>query len=288
MTVFITLTTTGIDTGPTFNLYSDVDGFTSAFETGVLKMDLIIGYASSLVPDGTTIIRVMSEGICTNYVDIPVALTTTTTTTIANPANSILTFSSYEAGIFEFTLSNPIYSTNVVIVGAEVSGSINVDCSTGDSVDNIDFTNPVTIAAGNGSGTSLGLTPFGCETLSVSKVNSIDVSGYGLLVDTDIITIDGTLVTIAIDNSCVAPYVCTPGKAISVKYGNSSGTLCISTFVTVYIQLSESFGPGVTIYTDSGLTTPLTAYSYISETGEIFNINSITGIVGSTTGTSCF
>jgi len=287
MTVLITLTTAGTDTGP-FNLYSDVDGFTSAFEVGVAKVDLLAGYVSALVPNGTTVIRVLSNGACQNYIDIQLILTTTTTTTIANPAESILTFSSYQKGVFEFTLSNPIYSTSVVVVGAEVSGSVTVDCSTPDSTDTIDFTNPVNILAGTGSGTSTGLTPFGCETLSVSKVNSIDVNGYGVLVDTDTITIDGTVVTIAIDNSCITPYTCTPGQAISVKYGNSSGALCASIFVTVYIQLSESFGPGVTIYTDSGLTTPLTGYSFISETGEIFNINSITGIVGSTTGTSCF
>jgi len=287
MTVLITLTTAGADTGP-FNLYSDVDSFASAFEVGVAKSSLVAGYTSALVPDGTTVIRVLSNGDCQNFIDIQLILTTTTTTTIANPAESILTFDSYEAGEFRFTLSNPIYSTDVVVIGAEVSGSITVDCATLDSTDNINFTNPVNILAGTGSGTSTGLTPFGCETLSVSKVNSINVDGYGVLVNADTITIDGTLVTIAIDNSCVAPYICTPGKAINVKYGNSSGALCTSIFVTVYIQLSESFAPGVTIYTDSGLTTPLTTYSFISETGEIFNINSITGIVGSTTGTSCF
>lgn len=81
MTVLITLTTAGSDSGP-FNLYSDVDGFTSAFEVGVAKIDLLAGYSSSLVPDPTTIIRVMSSNfLCTNYIDLELYPVTTTTTT---------------------------------------------------------------------------------------------------------------------------------------------------------------------------------------------------------------
>lgn len=81
MTVLITLTMAGTDTGP-FNLYSDLDGYTSAFETGVSKASLLAGYSSALVPDYTTTIRVISDGACLNYIDIVLESTTTTTTTI--------------------------------------------------------------------------------------------------------------------------------------------------------------------------------------------------------------
>jgi hypothetical protein len=80
MTALITLTTAGADSGP-FNLYSNLDGFTVAFETAVAKVDLLAGYASSIVPDYTTTIRVLSTGTCTNYVDIILDEITTTTTT---------------------------------------------------------------------------------------------------------------------------------------------------------------------------------------------------------------
>lgn len=81
MTVYIILTTAGSDTGP-FNLYSDVDGYTSAFETGVSKASLLAGYTTILAPNGTTIVRVMSDSTyCTNYVDLPVTSCNTTTTT---------------------------------------------------------------------------------------------------------------------------------------------------------------------------------------------------------------
>jgi hypothetical protein len=84
MTVLITLTIAGTDSGP-FDLYSNLDGFTSAFETGVSKSALLAGYSSSLVPDYTTTIRVKSNGVCLNYVDILVESTTTTTTTTESP-----------------------------------------------------------------------------------------------------------------------------------------------------------------------------------------------------------
>lgn len=81
MTVYVTLTTAGADTGP-FNLYSDVDGYISAFETGVSKASLLAGYTSLVAPDGTTIVRVRSaSALCTNYVDLSLTPCTTTTTT---------------------------------------------------------------------------------------------------------------------------------------------------------------------------------------------------------------
>lgn len=84
----ITLTTAGADTGP-FNLYSDIDGFVTPFETGVGKAALQAGYLSTLVPDGTTIVRVKSVSLfCTNYINLTLPTTTTTTTssTTAPPA----------------------------------------------------------------------------------------------------------------------------------------------------------------------------------------------------------
>lgn len=79
MTVLITLTIAGSDTGP-FDLYSDVDGFVVPFENNVPKASLVSGYTSTLVPGGATIIRVKSDSICTNYIDLIIGATTTTTT----------------------------------------------------------------------------------------------------------------------------------------------------------------------------------------------------------------
>ena len=80
MTVYIILTIAGTDSGP-YDLYSDLDGYTSAFESLVDKTTLLGGYISALVPDYTNTIRIKSNNsLCTNYIDINIYTTTTTTT----------------------------------------------------------------------------------------------------------------------------------------------------------------------------------------------------------------
>lgn len=71
MNILITITSTGVDTGP-FNLYSNVDGFISAFGVGISKAALLAGY-STIVPDDTTVVRIMSNGVCKNYIDVIVS-----------------------------------------------------------------------------------------------------------------------------------------------------------------------------------------------------------------------
>jgi hypothetical protein len=96
MTVLITLTTAGTDTGP-FDLYSNLDGYVSAFETGVSKAALVAGYSSALVPNGTTTIRIKSTGTCVNYIDVTVVTTTTTTSSTTSTSSTTTTTSSTAA-----------------------------------------------------------------------------------------------------------------------------------------------------------------------------------------------
>ena len=90
MNVLITLTTAGIDTGP-FNLYSNTDSYVTAFETNIAKSLLVAGYTSTVVPAGTTYVRVKSTGLCTNYIDIYVTGSGTTTTTTTAPVGPTTT-----------------------------------------------------------------------------------------------------------------------------------------------------------------------------------------------------
>lgn len=94
ISVLITLTTAGAGTGP-FDLYSDVDGYTTPFETNVSKAALEAGYYSGVVPDAATIIRVTSLSVdCPNYVDLvvpPLTTTTTSTTTSTTTAGPTTT-----------------------------------------------------------------------------------------------------------------------------------------------------------------------------------------------------
>ena len=93
MTVLITLNIpVGGDAGP-FNLYSDTDGYTLPFATGISAAALQAGYLATNVPPGTTIIRVLSTGVCTNYIDITINLVTTTTTTSTSSTTTTTTYS---------------------------------------------------------------------------------------------------------------------------------------------------------------------------------------------------
>lgn len=59
----------GIDAGP-FNIFSQVNGFTEAFETDITPVQLLIGFISYNAPVGTTIIRVVSTSEdCNEYVE---------------------------------------------------------------------------------------------------------------------------------------------------------------------------------------------------------------------------
>ena len=104
MTVLITLTTIGTDCS-LFDIYSDVDGFLSAFETDVPKASLSAGFSSANVPDGTTIIRVKAKGVCTNYKDINLSAMTTTTTTTIIPITTTTTTTLPAIGCSEFASS---------------------------------------------------------------------------------------------------------------------------------------------------------------------------------------
>jgi len=93
MTVLVTLTLAGTDVGP-FNLYSNVDGYTTALATGVSRTALVAGYNLLNVPDNASVIRVQSTGTCTNYLDILLsgATTTTTSSTSTSTTTSTTTF----------------------------------------------------------------------------------------------------------------------------------------------------------------------------------------------------
>lgn len=109
MNVLITLTTAGADTGP-FNLYSNVDNYTTAFDTNISRGILVAGYTSTVVPPGTTAIRVKSAGVCANYVDITLTVPSTTTTT-TTAASTTTTTTAAPATTTTTTTAAPVVTT---------------------------------------------------------------------------------------------------------------------------------------------------------------------------------
>ena len=120
MTVLITLTLAGSDTGP-FDIYSNSDGYTTPIATGVSKAALEAGYSLAGVPDDAAVIRAQSTGTCTNYLDMylsggtttttsSTSSTTTTTTTLAacltGDTSAVASCSGGESALFTVTAGN--------------------------------------------------------------------------------------------------------------------------------------------------------------------------------------
>lgn len=132
-TVEITIAAAGTDTGP-FNLFSDADSYTTAFETGVLKADLLSGYISSTVPDTATVVRVKSTGNCTNYVDMtitePEPPVDPITFTVNNPTQFVYPITAGNgsaSGTIKNNSGSTIYIYSNFNSGGQSSGTINGD-----------------------------------------------------------------------------------------------------------------------------------------------------------------
>jgi hypothetical protein len=82
---------------------------------------------------------------------------------------------------------------------------------------------------------------------------------------------------------------CATSIAYDVRYESNLALICSETPFTVYIINTGTFNTGATVYTDAALTIPLSGNIYISEviSGTIWNIDSSTGLIGSSTGTIC-
>ena len=80
---------------------------------------------------------------------------------------------------------------------------------------------------------------------------------------------------------------CSSGIAGSYILGNSTGTICAGASQTLYTN--GSFAPAKILYSDPGLTTPVTGFSFVvnSADNHIYNLNSSTGVIGSDTGLTC-
>lgn len=139
MIVFLTLTTAGSDTGP-FDLYSDLDGFITPFETGVDKATLEAGY-STTVPDGASIVRITSAGDCVNSVDITLrladcnlegyvqAITTTTTSTTVAPTYCV-SWTAANEGNIKMSTEGYIDFT-AILAGRTIVGGLSAGTITG-------------------------------------------------------------------------------------------------------------------------------------------------------------
>lgn len=241
MTLLITLSTAGGDTGP-FNLYSDVNGFTSAFEVGVAKIDLLMGYTSYVVPDGTSVIRVMSNSICKNYVDLTVNVTTTTTST-EPPVPPITT-----------TTKIPCFCYNLTGIGEyEVDW---IDC--------------------DGVPQNFKLSNFDVN-ICAQQDSFIYSDGDGSLT-----VIGGTLPCASdLDCTTTTTTTATPSYSFELVYDDTScSNACAGILPSTYYSADSILGEFSILYTDPALTIPAID-GYYSDGGSCYTITDGMGTIDS-------
>lgn len=160
----ITLTTAGEDTGP-FDLYSNIDGFTLAFETNVAKPDLVSGYLTALVPDGTSTIRVKSSGVlCSTYVDLAAPASTTTTTSSTSSTTTTTSTTTEAPTTTTTTTAAPTIAT--VNIGANLSSDISINSVSVNSVP-AEYVSGQALPNTPGNSTELSTDQLGTYTVEV-------------------------------------------------------------------------------------------------------------------------
>lgn len=158
-------------------------------------------------------------------------------------------------------------------------------------------------------GVSFSATPTAAQTLIV-KYKRFDATTYTIATSNLIVFPNGTIngsspfliggltagitYDVQVVNSCggsgaVQQITVPTGSAYSGSYlvDNILYMICGNSPVTYYT--GSPLAVGVIVYTNAGLTTPLTGYSYIVDynTGTIYTINPSTGAITADTGNSC-
>lgn len=139
---------------------------------------------------------------------------------------------------------------------------------------------------GNGSVTLYSSVPFAVGvTMYTDIALTILATGYTYIADVATGIIYNLNSSTAVVGSSTG-LVCS-GLSGAYRLGNDTGTICSAGVVTLYTN--GVFAVGGILYTDSGLSTPQTGYSYVVDTATniIYNLNTSTGVIGSSTGLAC-
>lgn len=129
-------------------------------------------------------------------------------------------------------------------------------------------------------------SPFGAGvTLYTDVAMTIPETGYSYVTlnGSNIFTINSGTGVVGTDTGSA----CSSGTSGLYRLSNLDATICTIPQVTLYTN--GSFTVGGTLYLDVALTTPVTGYSFVlnTATNVIYNLNSVTGAIGSSTGLSC-
>lgn len=233
MTTLITLTLAGSDTGP-FDLYSDADGYTTPFETGLSKATLLAGYTSTLVPAGSTEILVKSTGVCLRNLYLPIAGGTTTTTSTTSSTTSSTTTT--PPSPYSVVLTSPcsgIYSTfkidgftagDVVVLEADFTGLMNAPTTPGYGTRaDIFISDGMT---GNNNSSPCYPYPSPSEGFSINAQISVTMGGASKFINTTAVVNNSSSSVASMSLKIVSVNGVPLGISAVGCVGNSSGSTC--------------------------------------------------------------
>jgi hypothetical protein len=257
MNVLITLTTAGADTGP-FNLYSNVDNYTTAFETNISKGILVAGYTSTIVPPGTTAVRVWSMGICANYVDIILTVpATTTTTTTSAPVGTTTTTTTAAPVATTSTTTTYVGPATTTTTTTYVGPATTTTTTTAPST-----TTTTTTSGGGGTTTTTTTAPttsttttsifVSCEewrndTLEEATItytpcgSGTPVSGYALASTSSVCAVYGSI-TVTVGGPLTLVGACSAPSTTTTTTTAIPGTTTTTTTALVYYAFSLTAG----------------------------------------------
>ncbi len=137
---------------------------------------------------------------------------------------------------------------------------------------------PVTLYSGSSFGTGVVMYTDAGLTTPVTGFTYITLASGG-----NIFQIDTSTGLVGSDTLST----CNSGTAGTYSLGNNSGTICSVPTETLYTN--GAFAVGLVLYYDSALTTPVTGFDFVMNTGDnvIYNLNNATGVIGVSTGLNC-
>lgn len=272
ITVLITLSIAGTDSGP-YDLYSSPDGITfTVFATGITKSALLAGYTSYVVPDGSTTIRIMSTGTCTNYIDLTISGGTTTTTTSVAPTTTTTTTGASNSIVVKYSFGSggPVtyygYSTG------------NDACTDGPASF---FSITLYYSGVLGNGTQLFSNPALTSQFVLTSPGYLYVGGYSFYLAVSTISSYAvcTVFPTTTTTTTVSP------NLIPLKMSTDQFALCNTSFQNYYTA-GGSLSQGTQIFTDAALTVAYNGgATYVTSGFSIFNLSGNT--VGTLTAINC-
>ena len=256
-TILITLNA-GLNTS-NFSLYSNLDGYQTAFEINVSREDLVNGYVSTLVPSGATIIRVKSNSDnCTNFRDITISGTPTTVApTTATPTTATPTTATP-------TTATPTTATPTTVAPTTVAPTTATPTTTPVGVASYN-----TLTKGAGSVNEGGSISFELNTSNIPNgttvgwtitgVSSADIIGG---ITSGVFTINSNVgyvgVTVKIDNLTEGPETLTMTLNATDSASRATGSLTTS----VLINDTSLNATTSTTSTTTVAPLPMTTYCY--------------------------